>query len=159
MSRSPAVAPDYLESTYAEDEAAQSALLRRRLQQALAELGPHHPLPPPSRPSRPLLETYDAGLGLAPEEPHATLTDGEIVRALAAAAAPPTNHVTSDGTLAAIAADAAERPPMMIERAIAAQASGGLAIAAAPRLSPWPGLISGFSLALITAAVLYLVIK
>ena len=52
------------------------------------------------------------------------------------------------------AADSTERPPMIIERALAEQ-SGAWMLEARPKPSPWPGLAAGFALSLVAGAGLY----
>jgi hypothetical protein len=135
---------------------------RRRLQQALAELGPAHPLPPPPRPVRtappvelptPPLATEQDAIG----PPTSALIDSEIVSALADAAAGHDAH-SADHLSAAAVHVPAERPPMIIERALAEQAAG-LVPGALPRLRAWPGLLTGFVLALMVGVGLYLAVS
>jgi hypothetical protein len=139
-------------------------------------------LPPPPRPVRPpaddAAEMVDALVAAAIVLPweEAALADGDrtgadIVRALAAAnlpapfppapAPPPPAPILPMRPMADSPLhhdDPLERPPMIIERALAQQGLGLLATAPVTgRGSPWPGLTVGFGLALLVGAALYFV--
>ena len=114
---------------------------QRRLQDALAELGPGRPLPPPPKPPR-------AG---APATEDAALTADEIVQTLAEVAQPePQLEASTDASID----DDLERPPMMIERALAERLAGVYPVAA-PTPSIWPGLTVGFMLSIAAGYGLY----
>jgi hypothetical protein len=118
-----------------------AAVAQRRLQDALAELGPGRPLPPPPKPSRasPELDTDEE------------LTADEIVQTLAEVAQPePQPEVKADAPID----DELERPPMMIEKALAARLSG-VYPAAVPNPSIWPGLTAGLLLSIAAGCGLF----
>ena len=149
----------------------------KRLNDALAELGPARPasvirladLPPPSRPQRTAPDFLDAEeirQSAIPDLGNARLAEddvagGELVRALASL--PPTLRDATAGRSGVISATAdslaeeSDRPPMIIERARAEQTlarlTGPLEIS---RLSPAPGLVTGFALSLVAGAALFL---
>jgi len=151
---------------------------QRRLNDALAELGPVRPVSPaPAKPelppppavaltSSPIIQGNPAPDVLADLGPIA-LAEGdtagrEIVMALAAAGGPEAIAPAIDTPAAAPAAaeplgEAAERPPMIIERARLEQELG-LNEVSSSRPSPWPGLTLGALLSLVAGTALYQVL-
>ncbi|MGE0698029.1 MAG: hypothetical protein AB7O57_02940 [Hyphomicrobiaceae bacterium] len=121
------------------------------------------PLPPPAKPraeTMPALAEFGSsdpiGLALA-GLPDSDVTGAEVVRALAAGfgQVPPPPPVVRP-TMMAQPAEAMERPPIIIERAIAEQELGRIAVPAAlPRPSPFPAFAVGFALSLLAGAALY----
>lgn len=134
----------------------------------ITQIRPRADLPPPPRP---YLQPATTPLETSMSEPaifawdDATLSDvdptgADIVRALALADLPSSN---GDALQLLVAPhpddhdDEQERPPMIIERALAEQGLGMLAVLpAARRVNPLPALAAGFSLSLMVGAALYL---
>jgi hypothetical protein len=126
-------------------------------------------LPPPTRPSRPdaghaasggisdsLTDSWD-DFTLAEDD----AAGADIVRALAEANLAVGGYsARSLGEVAPLYGDEPlERPPMIIERAIAEQGQGlGTSPPALGHVSPVPGLAVGFTLSLMAGAALYLVL-
>ncbi|MEZ5818775.1 MAG: hypothetical protein R3D44_17005 [Hyphomicrobiaceae bacterium] len=124
-------------------------------------------LPPPPRPARqPEVPPFNAEVPgnetLAWAE--AKLAEGDlkgadIVRALAAVNMPDAiSHPTATPVGHSYDAEAMERPPMIIERALAEQCLGLIGGSAdRGHVSAWPAAAIGFSLSLVVGAALYLV--
>lgn len=134
---------------------------QRRLREALADLGPLQPLPPPPRPTRAPSSDADVVSRLArpetglPPNQSSALSPGDIVRALASVSTTePGAPRASSQALSGDGARSEERPPRMIERALAAQTAAASAVPPV-RLSPWPGLSLGLTLAVAAGYVLY----
>jgi len=126
-------------------------------------------LPPPPRP---FVKPVDEPLESVPAGPDdtfalddAVLSDvdpagADIVRALAFADLAPSDEAASqplmgDNPVGDIGEQ--ERPPMIIERALAEQGLGMMAVVpASRRINPVPALAVGFSLSLLAGAALYL---
>ena len=116
----------------------------RRLQDALADLGPGRPSSVPS-PAHGPVEIDD--------EPE--LSSDAIVQALAEITrAAPASTAVADTYAADYDDEDAERPPMVIEKAIAAQ-QGAAGLAGMEMPSVWPGLATGFTMAIATGVGLY----
>lgn len=119
-------------------------------------------------PRRPLVEPADGDPdeSFDPADPRrwgvvslseADATGNDIIRALAGFDSPAGAVAERTAPLAEEhQPDAEERPPMIIERALAAQRMGILTVPAPLRPSPVPALSVGFSLALLAGAALYL---
>ena len=169
----------------------------RRLQHALAEIGParpsfemadpisarlaspaatveaSRPLPLSSRPAQGLEADFqhapETGYDLPPavasliaalpvQSP--PLGPHEIVSALAGTGPDPTTaHVMARFLPEPMPLETIERPPMMIERALAErELRAGAALAIPARQNPWPALAAGFASALATGVALYAVL-
>ncbi len=115
----------------------------RRLQHALADLGPGRPLPPPTMPKRASPAKSTADCGFAPP------VDNQLPQV--PTHLPPV-WSAEDVTHSFEAEDGP--PPMLIERARTAQMSGQSAEHARSTPSYWPGVIGGFSLSLMIGGAL-----
>ena len=127
---------------YSQQQTPASQVSQRRLQHALAELGPGRPLPPPTMPrraqqSQPAFGIPDTTSDAPPRVPtvlHPAWSAEDVMH----------NFEAEDGP-----------PPMLIERARTAQLSGVPVERSGAPPSYWPGLIIGFSLSLMIGAALY----
>ncbi|MBS0240726.1 MAG: hypothetical protein JSS20_01025 [Proteobacteria bacterium] len=148
----------------------------------VSDASPPRPVAPPPAPERAIASPEPAELPapVAPpppaEAPFDTLGELDILSAIAAvnaepsaAALPPLGDVfalagpaptaspapVAPSQLSALDDEDEERPPAIIERAIAEQQMGLAFPHPLPRLSPWPGLLTGFALSLVCGAALY----
>jgi hypothetical protein len=127
-------------------------------------------LPPPPRPARKAIaDPFDAVMSNQAifgwdnaALPDVDAAGADIVRALAFADQPPVRAPAPGFRSLAVEhlgddPDDLERPPMIIERALAEQGLGLMGVVpAARRINPLPALTFGFSLSLLASAALYI---